>query len=124
MKASTLSRELGDIKNFNAFGCIEYSTHSIEQMKIRGISQSDIKRIIARNDTYIIQYHEPNTYRNNPYPVFVLYGKLYRNGKKKPIHVVIAKNQSYIGGLHYTIVTTYEPSSMLFKAYGRVYCPK
>lgn len=78
-----------------------FTRHAVAQMFDRKISTSDVKSVIQTGEV-IQSYTE-----DKPYPSFLMLA--YMN--KRPIHVVIARNQQTGECI---IVTAYEPSPSLW----------
>lgn len=107
-------------KQFADYGLIEFSDHAKHQIVKRGLKIDDILRMLAQRDSTITQYHAKGTYNNNPDDVIVIHGKIHLNGKRTPLHVVVALDEFENGGKNYRVVTSYVPDKKYFYANGLI----
>lgn len=119
MKKVNLSDEWRMIKSFARFGMVEFSNHSLESIKRRGLTKEDVLHILMSANSSIVQHHEPGEYNENKNPVNVVWGKVKGN-KNCFLHVVLATEISPTGGKMLRVVTAYKPSKEFFLASGRV----
>ena len=112
--SSYLSREIQQIKKNARWGLLNVTDHALYRLKQRNMNEQYILDMLQKKDTTIVQYHDVNTYHNNPDELFVCYAKDTCGKDSRPLHIVSAKKEC-----KYTIVTCYVPNNKLFYAYGR-----
>lgn len=112
-------RILTGVRSFSNYGLVSFTKHAQDSLKQRSYGYDEIIDVINKKDTEIVQYHRAGTYHHNHDDNVVLLGKVIRNGKREPVHIVLSL-KGYGEVPQFSVVTVYKPDKEHFYASGRI----